>query len=98
MASNGSTPGTTSRSTRLAFLLRHRDDAREQFLLVVGEELVVGELVFAGAGGDRPHGHHHDVVPAQVGLLEHVLQVRHAVVIADRHQDAARPRVHGVRR
>ena len=97
MASNGSTPGTTSRSTVLPCLLGHRDDAGEQFALVVGEELLVGELVLAGAGRDRPHRHHDDVVPPQVGLLEDVVQVRHAAVIAHRHQDAAGARVHGVR-
>ncbi len=69
---------------------------REQLLLVIGEELLLGKLVFAGAGGDRPHRHHHDVVPPQIGLLQHGLQMRHVVVVAHRDQNAAGPRVHGV--
>ena len=78
---------------RLAFLLRHFHHVAEQFLFVIAENLVFGKLVFAGAGGDGAHGHHHDVVPPQIGFFEHALQVLHAMVIAHGHQHASGARV-----
>src|ERR1022692_4498694 len=79
----------------LAGLFRHGDDGREEFFFVVGEELLGGELVFGGAGGDGADGHDHDIVTAQVGLFEDGEQVRHAVVIADGDEDAAGTSVDG---
>ncbi len=93
MASKGSTPGTTSRSTVLPSFSATVTTLREQLLFVVGEELLVGEFVFAGAGGDGAYGHDHDIVAAQVGFFENAVQVRQVVVIANRHQDAAGARV-----
>ena len=57
----------------LALLFRDGDYVREQLLLVVGEELVVAQIVFGGAGGELANGHHHDVVAAQVGFLERLV-------------------------
>jgi hypothetical protein len=65
----------------------------EQFALVVAENLFLGQIVLAGAGGNGAHSHHHDVVPAQIGFLQHLPQVLHVVVVAHRHQHAAGARM-----
>src|ERR1039458_5093469 len=78
-----------------AGFFRHGDDGREEFFFVVGEELLLGELVFGGAGGDGADGHDHDIVTPQVGLFEDGEQVRHAAVIADGDEDAAGTSVDG---
>ena len=96
IASNGIDSRHHQQVDGLAFLLRHRDDAREQFPLVIGEELVLRQLVFARARRDAAHRHHDDIVPAQIGLLQHALQMRHAAVVAHGDQNAARPGVNGI--
>ena len=75
---------------RLTLFLGDLHHVAEQFPLVVAEKLILGEVVFGRAGGNGPHGHHHDVVLAQVGFFQHALQVLHAAEIAHRHQHAAR--------
>ena len=66
----------------LPLFFSHGDYMGEQLLFIASEELIVTELVFAGAGGELADGHHDDVVTAHVGFLEGALQMVHAMVIA----------------
>src|ERR1051326_1547608 len=74
----------------LALFLGNLDNVAEQLFLVIAEDLLIGEIVLAGAGRYRAHGHDDDVVTPQVRFLEDLLQMVHVVVIADGHQNASR--------
>ena len=69
------------------------DDAREQNLLVVGEQFVALERVCSALGSlQQANGQDHDVALARIGVPHDFVEVRQRVVVAHRHEDAARPR------
>ena len=75
----------------LALFLRQGHDFGKQRAFVVTEKLVLFQ--WTGGVGDLPNRHHHNVVPAHVGLGHHVLQVRQVTDFPDRHQDGAGARM-----
>ena len=46
----------------LTFLFSHRNNTREQFSLVICEQLTFRQIVFPCAKGDVANGHHHNIV------------------------------------
>ena len=74
------------------FFFGQRYDARKNFPLVVGENLVLAQQVFSGPrGGNAADRHDDNVLLADVRLLKHVLKMLHPVIVANRHKHAARP-------
>ena len=75
---------------RLALALGDGHYMAEELALVLAEDLLLGQVVLGGAGGDGAHRHHHNVVPAQVRLEQDLLEMVHGAIVADGHQNAAR--------
>ena len=71
------------------------DDVAEEFLFLRGEDLILAEVELIGRG-DGADGEDDDVVAAEVGFLQDLLQVEEAMGVTDGDQDAAGDHAHAL--